>query len=284
MEILAHPLRQEILIFIEQEGETGYKDLKLKFNVATGTLYHHLRILKGLIEQNSFKKYVLTDDGRKALDVIFQEQSTKSIVKIIPPSIPSSDQIVTEGETIQNEQLLSTKTAISKTEQTINQNFFTVGTFFNINEFMNKIPTWVHYSNIFSFFLLFLLFEILQPRFVFFHFVPIEIQNIFYSFFILVFPFINIAIMRLISIIKKETINFSTIGILFIYYNLFSILTIVTNIFQLYTNDLVIRILSIIIQGLFIFFWTLSISLQYYSWEKSLFLAILQNYLLFLLF
>lgn len=284
MEILAHPLRQEILIFIEQEGETGYKDLKLKFNVATGTLYHHLRILKGLIEQNSFKKYVLTDDGRKALDVIFQEQSTKSIVKIIPPSIPSSDQIVTEGETIQNEQLFSTKTAISKTEQTINQNFFTVRTFFNINEFMNKIPTWVHYSNIFSFFILFLLFEILQPKFVFFHFVPIAIQNIFYSFFILVFPGINIAILGLISIIKKERINLSTIGILFIYYNLFSILTIVTNIFQLYTNDLVIRILSIVIQGLFIFFWTLSISLQYYSWEKSLFLAILQNYLLFLLF
>ena len=284
MEILAHPLRQEILIFIEQEGETGYKDLKLKFNVATGTLYHHLRILKGLIEQNSFKKYVLTDDGRKALDVIFQEQSTKSIVKIIPPSIPSSDQIVTEGETIQNEQLFSTKTAISKTEQTINQNFFTVRTFFNINEFMNKIPTWVHYSNIFSFFILFLLFEILQPKFVFFHFVPIAIQNIFYSFFILVFPGINIAILGLISIIKKERINLSTISILFIYYNLFSILTIVTNIFQLYTNDLVIRILSIVIQGLFIFFWTLSISLQYYSWEKSLFLAILQNYLLFLLF
>ena len=278
MEVLAHPLRQEILIFIEQEGETGYRDLKNKFNVATGTLYHHLRILKGLVIQNSAKKYILTDEGVQALDFIFQDKKTtehKPIKEIQEEVVEQPETIVPSKEVALKEQIES----FSPQSPTL-QNF----KFFNINSYIKSIPDWFFKTNGLLFVLLPLLLLLENPKVVFFHFIPIEIHEIWLIGATIVFPIFNLIVLSFISIIKKENISLSTIGLLLIYYNIVFCLTIVSNLFPITANDLLIHLLSIVIQGLFIFFWTLSISLQYYSWEKSLFLAIVQNYLLLLLF
>ena len=184
LEILSHPLRQEILIFIEQEGETGYKDLKVKFNVATGTLYHHLRILKGLVQQNSFKKYVLTEEGTNALDIIFQDKTPKKNDNIIPISESSYYTDEQISEELKNTKSTVTKQNISSNVTKVPKftNFYSIKDFFNINEFFERtIPNWFYKANFVGFLFLFVGFEILQPKFVFFHFIPIEITDILYG-------------------------------------------------------------------------------------------------------
>lgn len=250
-------------------------------------MYHHLRILKGLIEQNTFKKYVLTEEGKKALDVIFQEQMPQRNVSIHPvletDGVESVPSILESDKADQQIGSLTPPPSATNIQTTIKHN--SIQDFFNVKAFLDEtIPKWFYNANFIGFLLLFLLFEAIQPKFVFFHFVPVKIENIFYSLLILVFPGLNVFILFIISRLKKEMIKISTLGVLVFYYNIVIILTIVSNILQLYDNSLEIRILSILIQGLFIFLWTISVSLQYYSWEKSLFLAILQNYLLFILF
>ncbi len=302
LEILAHPLRQEILVYIEQEGETGYKDLKNKFNVATGTLYHHLRFLKGLIEQNSNKKYILTEEGVKALDVIFQENSflkprnqTIQESQFEKTETKQSNESIATNESNQSIELDESIPIINKSgndstpivthEQLQNQTHkYSDIQFFNINKIVNAIPSWFYQSNLLFFFILPGIIFLINPKIVFFHFIPILIKNSLYVTVIFIFPLFNLIILFVISIIKKERISLPTIGLLAIYYNSVFILTVITNFFSLSTNDLYIKVLSIIIQGLFIIFWTMSVSLQYYSWERALFFAIIQNYMLFLFF
>ena len=269
--------------------------------MATGTLYHHLRFLKGLIEQNSNKKYCLTEEGVKALDIIFQEHQKsleipsktpsdnsrmidsnnilEPIETISPelkkessvPSVENQSQVILENQQQSNVQVHHTQQL-----QTLN--------FFNVNNDINYIPEWFFKLNlIIAIVFPFILF-LLQPKVIFFHFIPIKIHNSFYVFATVIFPIFNIIILFIISTIKQEKISLQTIGLLSIYYNLTFILTLLTNFFTFSSNDLLIRFLSLLIQALFIIFWTLSISLQYYSWERSLFLAILQNYILFFFF
>ncbi len=303
LEILAHPLRQEILVYIEQEGETGYKDLKNKFNVATGTLYHHLRFLKGLIEQDSNKKYILTDEGRKALNVIFQEQnpaeepihdsqafqSTYSVTTPEQPTVtnlPNANELIepvesTEEKTIENIQNNHpTKTSSNLLLPPFLKN--KRKSFFNVNVLVNTVPNSIYKLNIGIFIILPIVLFMIQPKVVFFHFIPIKITNSIYSAIMIIFPIFNLIILVIISFLKQEKITLPTLSILLVYYNTIFIFTIIFNLFNLLTNDIVVRLFSLIIQGLFIIFWTLCISLQYYSWEKSLFLAIVQNYILFL--
>lgn len=305
LEILAHPLRQEILVYIEQEGETGYKDLKNKFNVATGTLYHHLRFLKGLIEQNSNKKYILTDEGRKALNVIFQEEITNdepvhAIKSINTNSFDNTNEnlAITEKsnttEEVASNQISEIPTIKTTSEEVIAKTTssvqFTVEknnsriTFFNINSYVRAIPDWFYKANIGIFIVLPVFLLLIQPKVVFFHFIPIKITDTFYSLIMIIFPAINLIILFFISFLKQEKISLPTLSILVLYYNLVFIFTIILNLLNLLQDDLTLRLFSIVIQGLFIIFWTLSISLQDYSWERSLFLAILQNYILFLFF
>ena len=156
--------------------------------------------------------------------------------------------------------------------------------FFNINTIVQNIPAWFHKGNAIIFLIFPILFFFIHLKIIFFHFIPMEINENWLIMLTVVFPIMNLAILKIIALLKKEKILLSTVGLLLFYYNITFSLTIVVNFFQLTSNDLIIHFVSILIQGLFIFFWTLSISLQYYSWEKSLFLAIIQNYLLLLIF
>ena len=152
LETLAHPLRQQILIFIEQEGKVGYKSLKLKFNIATGTLYHHLRVLKGLISQDGDKQYILTENGKQALDYLFQENNT-----------PVAN---------------------------------------NYTSHAFSLPSWYFYLSIILFSVLSITLIYINPIKIFFHFIPIEINNS-----------LSVILFFIIPILQKFFISSSTFHI-----------------------------------------------------------------------
>lgn len=74
---LAHPKRRAILLDLFYEGEGTVKHFKQDYNLKTGTLYHHLNILKnhGLIEQNDQRGYKLTERGINFVEPLFKDDS-----------------------------------------------------------------------------------------------------------------------------------------------------------------------------------------------------------------
>ena len=73
---LAHPKRRTILLDLFYEGEGTITHFKQEFNMKTGTLYHHLNILKkhGLVEQNHQRSYKLTTKGIEFIEPLFNEK------------------------------------------------------------------------------------------------------------------------------------------------------------------------------------------------------------------
>lgn len=66
---LSNPLRRKILEFIDDLGGATYTDLTETFGLKSGPLYYHLRQMKQFIYQDEHKKYLLTEDGLKALNI-----------------------------------------------------------------------------------------------------------------------------------------------------------------------------------------------------------------------
>ena len=66
---LANPLRRKIIEFIDEIGGASYKDLTENFELKSGPLYYHLRQMRKFVYQGDSKKYLLTEDGMKALNI-----------------------------------------------------------------------------------------------------------------------------------------------------------------------------------------------------------------------
>ncbi|MHA1999041.1 MAG: winged helix-turn-helix domain-containing protein [Promethearchaeota archaeon] len=66
-ESLNHEVRREILRMIGKKGVSSFKEFKEKLAIGTGTLYHHIKFLSGLIYQEKDKKYYLTKLGELTL-------------------------------------------------------------------------------------------------------------------------------------------------------------------------------------------------------------------------
>ncbi|MHA1616138.1 MAG: winged helix-turn-helix domain-containing protein [Candidatus Njordarchaeales archaeon] len=66
---LSHPKRREIIRIIAKKGAVSYKELA-KLEPKPGVLYHHLKLLKGLVYQDENKLYRLTNSGYKALELM----------------------------------------------------------------------------------------------------------------------------------------------------------------------------------------------------------------------
>lgn len=64
--LLDHPIRREIVEFLGEQGKLGFKQLKEKLQTNVGTLYYHFDALSDLIAQDENRKYVLTDLGKMA--------------------------------------------------------------------------------------------------------------------------------------------------------------------------------------------------------------------------
>ncbi|MCR8433331.1 MAG: helix-turn-helix domain-containing protein [Candidatus Korarchaeota archaeon] len=69
---LGNPIRRRILMYIAKNRAVSYKDLT-KIVPKAGALYHHLRLLGDLIEQDENKMYRLTPKGLKVYEFLLSE-------------------------------------------------------------------------------------------------------------------------------------------------------------------------------------------------------------------
>ncbi len=72
--ILSHPIRRRIIQHLTEAGSISFSELSKEWKLSTGVIYHHLSILGSLIKQNSSRRYILTDKGRKIADWLFQDR------------------------------------------------------------------------------------------------------------------------------------------------------------------------------------------------------------------
>ncbi|MFO8018260.1 MAG: winged helix-turn-helix domain-containing protein [Promethearchaeia archaeon] len=73
---LSHDLRRKIIKIIGKQEYTSFTSLKKTLKVSTGTIYHHLENLSGLIEQKDDKKYYLTPLGEHAYSSMLENMES----------------------------------------------------------------------------------------------------------------------------------------------------------------------------------------------------------------
>jgi hypothetical protein len=69
---LDHEIRRKLLKIVGKEGHSSFTHFKKSLKVSTGTLYHHLDVLKELISQNEARKYILTNLGKLAYNFLIK--------------------------------------------------------------------------------------------------------------------------------------------------------------------------------------------------------------------
>jgi DNA-binding transcriptional ArsR family regulator len=67
---LGSPYRREIVQLLREKRRQGFKELHQALKISVGALYHHLDMLEGIVAQDSDRKYVLTDQGRSAIETL----------------------------------------------------------------------------------------------------------------------------------------------------------------------------------------------------------------------
>jgi hypothetical protein len=72
--VLGHPLRRQLIKVLGEKLTMSFTDLKSTLNVSVGTLYYNLDLLKGIVEQNVNKKYVLTNKGKLAYRLLVESE------------------------------------------------------------------------------------------------------------------------------------------------------------------------------------------------------------------
>jgi hypothetical protein len=85
--IVSHPLRRKIVEVLGSEGPTSFTTLKKHVDAKVGTLYYHLDMLKGLVSQDSQKRYLLTSVGTDAYSRLQSSEyvdSTSLLVQNLP--------------------------------------------------------------------------------------------------------------------------------------------------------------------------------------------------------
>jgi DNA-binding transcriptional ArsR family regulator len=65
---LRNPYRRQIVQLLKEKRRLGFKELHQALKISVGALYHHLDMLDGIVAQDSDRKYVLTDQGRSAIE------------------------------------------------------------------------------------------------------------------------------------------------------------------------------------------------------------------------
>jgi DNA-binding transcriptional ArsR family regulator len=65
---LGNPYRRQIVQLLREKKRLGFKELHNALKISVGALYHHLDMLEGIVAQDPEKKYMLTDQGRSAVE------------------------------------------------------------------------------------------------------------------------------------------------------------------------------------------------------------------------
>jgi DNA-binding transcriptional ArsR family regulator len=75
---LKHPVRRQILLFIEQKGEASFTDIQNAAGISdTGLMSYHLRELAPLIEQSARGKYRLSEIGQTSMSLFRKVEQEK---------------------------------------------------------------------------------------------------------------------------------------------------------------------------------------------------------------
>lgn len=82
LSVLAHPLRREILLTLNDKGECSFTDLLNMLKVDTGKLSFHLRTLQIFIEQTPTGKYKLSRTGENAVRAIGDVESWAEVADV----------------------------------------------------------------------------------------------------------------------------------------------------------------------------------------------------------
>ncbi|MCK4897099.1 MAG: winged helix-turn-helix transcriptional regulator, partial [Candidatus Heimdallarchaeota archaeon] len=80
---LSNKIRRDLLCFIGDKRVVSFTEIQERFQMKVGTLYHHLDTLGELITQDSTKKYMLTEKGRRSYALIEDE------LDVTAPSLPT---------------------------------------------------------------------------------------------------------------------------------------------------------------------------------------------------
>jgi uncharacterized RDD family membrane protein YckC len=82
LSVLAHPLRREILLTLNDKGECSFTDLLNVLKVDTGKLSFHLRTLQIFIEQTPTGRYKLSRTGENAVRAISDVESWAEVADV----------------------------------------------------------------------------------------------------------------------------------------------------------------------------------------------------------
>lgn len=86
---LSHEIRRKMLKIIGEQGYSSFTNFKKILGTSTGTIYHHLEVLKDLIFQEKNKKYYLTILGGHAYKFLDQNIDSIESTKITEKDIKS---------------------------------------------------------------------------------------------------------------------------------------------------------------------------------------------------
>jgi DNA-binding transcriptional ArsR family regulator len=81
---LKHPVRRQILLFIERKGETSFTEIQQETGIDdTGLMSYHLKELTPLVEQSKRGKYCLSEVGQAGVELfrkVERERQKSSVV------------------------------------------------------------------------------------------------------------------------------------------------------------------------------------------------------------
>ncbi len=75
LSVLSHRIRREILLILNEKGESSFTDLMNTLNIDTGKLSFHIRSLSPFLQQTESGKYRLSRAGEDAVRVIRDVES-----------------------------------------------------------------------------------------------------------------------------------------------------------------------------------------------------------------
>ena len=79
---LNHEIRRHIIRLIGEKGKSSFTQFKSSLEISTGTLYHHLDVLKDLVFQDEKKKYVLSSLGKHAYEFLIKNYDSMESTKV----------------------------------------------------------------------------------------------------------------------------------------------------------------------------------------------------------
>lgn len=74
--LLKSPARRRVLGYLLEHGPARFVDIKKGTELPTGVIYHHLRSMGGLVEQDSNKMYSLSSEGRSIAQSLINAAKT----------------------------------------------------------------------------------------------------------------------------------------------------------------------------------------------------------------